>query len=342
MENESTGTLERALSRVLPTRRKVWELAAFAGKLAITGVCFWYLSRRIDFNALLHAPSALDPRSACLVVILLMTQIPLISLRWRNIVNALDGGRRSLPINPAIACTAIVTFFAQVVPNLAADSLRAWMLTRLDRGWRLAFASVAIDRVVGIAALFAVGLIVLQLPSPLTALGGYRTVVSEIFGVFLLTGVIGLTIAPRLAAFFELWRYTVWIGGLVRATQKIFLARFVGLGIIGIAFLVHAISIAAIWLVARAIGLHLSVLDAAVLFVVIVAVALIPVSIGGWGIRELTVSSLLAEYGVPLEQALFFSVSFGLALLVASLPGAVVWAVYSPSAEQASPALARQ
>jgi hypothetical protein len=78
------------------------------------------------------------------------------------------------------------------------------------------------------------------------------------------------------------------------------------------------------------------VLDAALLFTFMVSIALIPVSIGGWGLRELAISSLLGAYGVPLEQALFFSVSFGLVLMLAALPGAVVWAFFSPARHAAA------
>jgi glycosyltransferase 2 family protein len=55
---------------------------------------------------------------------------------------------------------------------------------------------------------------------------------------------------------------------------------------------------------------------------------IVPISIGGWGLRELAVISLLAGYGVAPERALLFSVCFGLALAVGSLPGAAVWLLY--------------
>jgi glycosyltransferase 2 family protein len=63
---------------------------------------------------------------------------------------------------------------------------------------------------------------------------------------------------------------------------------------------IHLLSITAAWLLARAVDLPLTILDAAVLCIVVVAVALIPISIGGWGVRELTVTSLLGIYGVLL------------------------------------------
>jgi hypothetical protein len=86
---------------------------------------------------------------------------------------------------------------------------------------------------------------------------------------------------------------------------------------------VHLQTILAVWLLSHAAGLALSMFDAWVVFVVVVAVALIPISIAGWGVREVTVVSLLTGYGVSLERAFFLSVCFGLALLIAALPG--VW-----------------
>ena len=52
---------------------------------------------------------------------------------------------------------------------------------------------------------------------------------------------------------------------------------------------------------------------------------------------ELAVISLLGHHGVAPEKALLFSVCFGLALAVGSLPGALAWLLYpfAPSARSA-------
>jgi hypothetical protein len=52
-----------------------------------------------------------------------------------------------------------------------------------------------------------------------------------------------------------------------------------------------------VWSLGRAQGLALPVTDAAVLFTVMVGVTIVPVSISGWGLRELAVVSLLADHG---------------------------------------------
>jgi glycosyltransferase 2 family protein len=79
----------------------------------------------------------------------------------------------------------------------------------------------------------------------------------------------------------------------------------------------------------RALGLAFGIGDAAVLFTVMVGVTAVPISISGWGLRELAVVSLLGRHGVPAEEALLFSVGFGVASAIASLPGAFAWLVYS-------------
>src|SRR6266487_2535270 len=82
----------------------------------------------------------------------------------------------------------------------------------------------------------------------------------------------------------------------------------------------------------RAQGLTLTLPDAAALFTVMVGILLlVPISVSGWGLRELATVSLLASHGVRPETALLFSVCFGLVYAVGSLPGALAWLVYSPS-----------
>jgi uncharacterized membrane protein YbhN (UPF0104 family) len=309
---------------------RISHVAITAAKLAVTALCFWYLASNIDVRALAGDAKTLHLPSVCLAVIVLMAQIPLVGLRWRFIVDALGGSGNKLPAAPAIACTAVSSFFSQVIPNVAADALRVWMLTQLGRGWRLATASVVIDRAIGIVALIAVGLVMLQLPSPLAALGGHRAAVTELFVALLVIGLASLLLARGLGTVLEFWRYTAWLGRFAKAAHSVLLARRTGFAVAGIAVVVQLQTILAVWLLSQAADLALSMLDAGVLFVVMVAVALIPISIAGWGVRELTVVSLLTGYGISLERALFFSVSFGLALLIAALPGALVWAMYWP------------
>ena len=158
-----------------------------------------------------------------------------------------------------------------------------------------------------------------------------------IYGVLLLASVCILVFVPTMVVPLARWRYSRWLGTLAMDVRRVVLGPS-GPVILGIGGLIHVLTIAIVWSVGRAQGLALPLPDAAVLLMVMVGVALVPISISGWGLRELAVVSLLGHHGVAPDKALLFSVCFGLTLAIGSLPGAVAWLLYPfaparPSAE---------
>jgi len=308
--------------------RQIRRIIGVLLKLTVTGLCFWYVGRSINLDEVLRAAKGLEIGWFGFALVLIVLQIPLVGLRWRKVVDAIGA---DVPSSASmIAITAICTFFAQVLPQLVGDTMRVGMLARLDVDWRKALASVLIDRGVGIAVLMAIGFLTLLFPSALTALGGHRALATEIFGAILAAGLIGLFLVPYVAPILQRRRVTRWLGELAGAAHHVLLRSRNGPSIVGLAVAGQALTIMVIWSLAQAQGILLPVTDSAVLFTVMVAVSVVPISAGGWGVRELAVTSLLGSHGFPAEQALFFSVCFGLALLNGSLPGAVVWAASWP------------
>jgi hypothetical protein len=304
------------------------KIAIFAAKLLVTGACFWYLSRQINLGQVISALPLLDFRWTAFAVLVVMLEIPLGGLRWSAIVDALATRDGRVTRTVMIGVTAIGVFFAQVLPSVASDGVRAWLLARLGGDWRNAVISVVLDRAIGAGLLLALGFAILLLPSGLTALGGYRDVVLVAYGGLLLAGALVLLLAPRIAPLLARWRYSRWFGRLALDARRVVLGPR-GPVIVALGCLIHVLTIAVVWSVARAQGLALPVSDAAVLFTVMVGVGLLPISISGWGLRELAVISLLGEHGIAPERALLLSVCFGLVLAAGSLPGAVAWLFYS-------------
>jgi hypothetical protein len=110
------------------------KLAIFTAKLLVTGACFWYISRQIDRPEVLSTVPLLDIRWAAFATLIAMLEIPLVGLRWSNIVNALCARDHQLPRAPMVAATAVGSFFAQVFPSVAGEGMRAWLLVRLGSG----------------------------------------------------------------------------------------------------------------------------------------------------------------------------------------------------------------
>src|SRR5262245_1632820 len=313
------------------SRRKA---ALIAIKAAVTLGCLWYVARQVEFAKIAAVAGSLDIGWLGLAELVVMLQIPLVALRWNEILQALAARRQR--ITAMVALTAIGQFFAQVLPNVVGDGMRAWLLTRLGSGWRNAVTSVVIDRAVGVGLMIALACGILLLPSALSALAGYRDVVLVVYGAMLMAGLVGLALAPLLVPILERWRYTREIGAFAAAARRVLIGPR-SPAILAIACLVHALTILIVWSLGRAQGLALPVSDAAVLFTVMVGISIIPVSVGGWGLRELAVVSVLGDHGVAPERALLFSVCFGLVFVLGSLPGALAWLLYPfPQPERSS------
>jgi uncharacterized membrane protein YbhN (UPF0104 family) len=311
------------------------KIAMVAAKLLVTGACFWYVSRQIDWRQALSAIPLLDFRWAAFATFVLMLQVPLLGLRWGNILNGLAVRDEQMSRAAIIAASAVGVFFAQVLPNIAGEGVRAWLATRLGCNWRTAVMSVVIDRGVGVGLLLALAFtILLLLPSGLTSLGGYRDVILIVYGGLIFAG-LALLLAPTIVAPLMRWRYSRWLAALAADTHRLLLGSK-GPVILGVGLLIHCITIGVVWLIGQAQGLALPLSDAAVLFTVMIGIVAIPISIGGWGLRELAVISILTPYGIAPERALLFSVCFGLVLTLGALPGALVWFLYPFSSARAA------
>jgi hypothetical protein len=317
--------------------RPAEKRAIIAIKLLMTGLCFWYLSRQIEVSEVSRSISLLDFRWAALAVITVMIQIPLVAVRWFEILRALAGIDQRIRQSSIVAITAISLFFAQVLPNVVGEAVRAWLLVRIGSDWRNAVSSVVIDRGVGAGVMIALGFLILLLSPGLSDLAGYRSVVLVVYGTLLLAGLVVLLLLPTLLPLLTRVRYLRWIAQFAADARRVLLGRRSPI-IVAVAFLIQALTIFIIWSLGRAQGLMLPVSDAALLFVVMIGVALVPASINGWGLREIAVVGLLVRYGVAPEQALVFSVCFGLTLAIGSLPGAIVWLLYpTPPGQRTQP-----
>jgi glycosyltransferase 2 family protein len=191
---------------------------------------------------------------------------------------------------------------------------------------------VVIDRCVGIGLLLTFTLAILLLPSSFGAFDEHRGRVAVVLAAIVVIGLVCLLAGAALSPSLRNWRYGRWIATFFNAARAAVFGRR-SAAILGAGCIIHLLTIAAVWSLGRAQGLDLSPADAAVLFAVMVGIALVPFTIGGWGLRELAMVSLFGDYGLSPERALVFSMYFGLTTILASLPGALAWLgfLFAPS-----------
>jgi glycosyltransferase 2 family protein len=300
------------------------QSAVLALKIAFTLVCFWYLFRHIDVEELRRTLPGLGVFWSMVAVLLLTLQVPLIGLRWLQIAKVLGICGNQLTIFWMSVAAAIGQFFGQILPLVAGDGVRVWFLVHFGNDWRNATMSVVIDRCVGIGLLLIYTVAILLLPSSFGVFGDGRGKIVVVLVIMIAVGMLCLLLGPRLGHALTGWRQGRWIERFFdSARTAVFGPR--SAAILGAGCIIHMLTIASVWSLGRAQGLALSPADAAVLFAVMVGVALVPFTVGGWGLRELAMVSLFGNYGLTPERALVFSMYFGLANVLASLPGALAW-----------------
>ena len=119
------------------------------------------------------------------------------------------------------------------------------------------------------------------------------------------------------------------LAGLSADARRVYLSRFAWRVIFFCVLTSLNLSLAA-WWVGLSLALPLRFIDYLVFIPAVTLVTLVPVSLGGWGVREGALVALFGLVGVPNHSALAFSVLFGLAGMLGSLPP-VIFLWYGPS-----------
>lgn len=91
---------------------------------------------------------------------------------------------------------------------------------------------------------------------------------------------------------------------------------------------------------ARGIGVDVDLLRLTAVALPILLSMLVPFSVAGWGFREALASSVWIALGLPAEQGAAVAVTYGLVVLLASSPGALMLALRPASRDRQRPGYA--
>jgi glycosyltransferase 2 family protein len=291
-------------------------------KAALSVALVVWILRSLDVAALGAAVRRLTPATLGAAALLVALQAVIIGWRWHRIV-ALLGGR--LMPGDAVAWVFVGMFFNSALPtSVGGDAVRVWLLRRSGAPLGLSLGSVAIERGSGIVVL---GLMVSAcVPAIWAPLGGEAlglTLAS--IGPILLAGLVVAAVADKLVVGWIPHRLTGalrWLGdGLRRlATHPRALAEVAVLGVAA-----SLTGLLAAYVLGEGLGIGLGLPAYIVLVGGSVLLSVLPISLGGWGVRELGMVTLFGAVGGGAEQALALSLLWGLLPLLVSLPAGLLW-----------------
>jgi len=316
-----------ALQETAPARRhSAWvrwgRPLVSVGLLAI-------LVTKIDADSLVPEDRSLPGTLGFLIggLVLMAVSFVLASWRWQRVLAVFD---RHVPLRTLLSHYLAGQFVGNVLPStVGGDVLRITRSSNDTGSSEVAFASVVIERLTGFFALPLLTFVgFIARPDLLDHGRSWLALAAAGATLAFLAVIVVLAASPRLAGRFkdhENWmRFIgavhVGIDGLRRDRRDAFAA-------LGAAVAYQLTVISAVYCAVHTIGLTIP--NAAVLaFVPAVAMAqVLPISVGGLGIREGLLALLLHPLGVKTGQAVAVGLLWYAMTLVVSLAGAPAFAI---------------
>ncbi len=241
------------------------------------------------------------------------------ALRWMVVLNALNAPH---PAGQLVRWNYVGTFFGQILPaTVGTDAIRIWLAGRSKSSWRIPLVSVTLDRI----AMFLVLALMLVLGLPYISQMVGSPWIDYLVPILTLTGLIGvacLAFSDRLPIDYERHRGLKAIRYLAEGTQHLLANPFA----LSLTLIISVISylglMTSVFLFARAFGATAGFLETMILLPPVLVASMLPVSIGGWGTRELAMVAALSLVGISESSALLSSMWLGLSSILISLPGA--------------------
>jgi glycosyltransferase 2 family protein len=287
----------------------------------VSGLLVAVVLSRVDVSGVRQSLAAASWSKLAVALAFFLAAPVLGGLRWSIALRGMGRHARLLEMTGFFSVALVV---GQVLPSVAGDGVRVWLASR-GYGLRVALQSVLIERVFMVLSLLALALATSPL---LAALVGDRGPI-WISGALFATGLAGFAFllvadrAPGPLAQLSLWQALAYAAEPARR-----LLRSQWSALLAVAGLLGNLNFAlAGFLLGQALGVSATGWDFLAIMPAVTLATTLPISLGGWGVREGVFVLLLGRVGVPAAEALSLSLLFGLFGMVSGFPGLLAWAI---------------
>ncbi len=296
-------------------------MAAFFLKLAFTIAAFALALHQVEWRELVEAMHRQQPLYLAASLGAIGVQTIAGGLRWHHIRTAISGS------SDAARTTLIYyasSFFNVIMPStVGSDVARGWLAKQSGSVLSDVVYGVLADRIMSLAG------ITLLVASTLPLLAAYLGMDPR-WGLVLAVLVWSMAIAcylmlRLLTSALGSVAHVRLIGSIIHAVGKIAgKHRQVILALLW-AIAAHVAYATATYALAVGLGIHISWLACLVLVPLVLFISTLPISLGGWGIREVSMATVLALAQVENAPAIVLSIQLGLMTTIVSLGGGAVY-----------------
>lgn len=296
------------------SRAAVWRWVRVPVALAVLAVVAW----RLGAGPFVDGVRAVDAWALAAAAALSVPATLACAWRWKLIARGLGV---DLPFPRAVAAYARSIFLNLAVPGgVVGDVHRGFRHGRATGLLGRALRAVAWERGAGQVVQMALTVgVLLVLPSPV------RWAMPVVAAV-LLAGAAALVLAARTARSGRGSRVARALATVRSDMRHGLLARRAWPGVVVSSAVVVACHAATFMVAARTVGTPASASTMLPLALLVMAAMVLP-NVGGWGPREGAAAWVFGAAGLGADRGVAAAVAFGVMVLVASLPGAVILAV---------------
>ena len=287
-------------------RRRVVELAL---TIAVAAALLAGTLHFVDMRQVGDGLRKIGLSAALFAAFLLLAQVVLCAVRWMLITRLTP---KPLPFRQTIRGSLEAAFVNAFLPSLiVSDGTRMVRAVASGTSPTHAFVGVASDRLIALCALAiasATGLVLLPDASR------HPLIVVALVGLLpaFMTGLVVLEILGRRFVHFSRFRVVRLFLELASLMQR--LRGMPGLTaiVLAISLLGHALAAGAFYILARQLELPIGYWPMFALSAPIIVYSAVPISVGGWGVREALSASLFGLIGIAPASGVALSIAFGL------------------------------
>jgi len=304
-------------------REKLGAIISFL-QIALTILAFYYIISIIDGGSIISAGRNLGIDGIIIIIFLFFIQFTLVALRIIFIASHI---KQPIGVWLSMQSVMVGAFIGQTpLTAVGGDAARIVLLSRKTFRLRDAATIITVDRAIGLFGLLLLNIFssiwLLQILDESHLKFGVATIVFG--GLCVCIAPFGIHYFP---SYVQKLKPIAWILDTLRIIRDIMLKKGAAAYCIGLSLLAHFINILIFYFIMHRIGQDISLFNVVILFSFPLLVGLLPISVGGWGVREGTVVLAFGLIGVANEAALTGSIIYGLGLLLVSLSGGGVWVV---------------
>ncbi len=291
-------------------------------KLAVSGLLLYLALRSVNIGTVASRLTDIDPKWIALALLVPLAQNFLLAIRWRTILSRCGS---DLPLGQMFRYGMVALFFNQTLPSsVGGDAMRIWLVAK-QTNWRAASYAVVIDRVVGLVALAMLVTVCLPWTLQLMHSPVARGALLLIGLGCIAGGLVFVSLASDRLLLLQRWGPTRHLAASAAVAAGILRSPRTLISVFGLSFAIQLLTAVNAWCVARSVNADLTLLHALFLVLPVMLIAVVPVSIAGWGIREGAMVAAFRYAGLAAGDGLIVSLLYGAILLAVGALGGLVW-----------------